>query len=220
MIEFFQITGSTSFAVRCALEEIGVEYDAVDIAPYDREQPPDFASVNPWRSVPALRDGEAEVYETGACLLFLAERFPEAGLAPPLGDPSRGSYLRWLAWLADTFRPLWERIMAPFFFTDRVAARRARQGLRGSRARRRVPGAGARGPGTGAWAIATASPTSTSTCSSAGSTASRACSSAATPCRRITRASGCAPRSPARRVGRPRRAAPRHHPERRGGRAG
>ena len=117
MIEFFQITGSTSFAVRCALEEIGVEYDAVDIAPYDREQPPDFASVNPWRSVPALRDGEAEVYETGACLLFLAERFPEAGLAPPLGDPSRGSYLRWLAWLADTFRPLWERIMAPFFFT-------------------------------------------------------------------------------------------------------
>ena len=78
-IEFFQITGSTSFAVRCALEEIGVEYDAVDIAPYDREQPPDFASVNPWRSVPALRDGEAEVYETGACLLFLARRAPEAG---------------------------------------------------------------------------------------------------------------------------------------------
>jgi glutathione S-transferase len=117
MIEFFQITGSTSFAVRCALEEIGVEYDAIDIAPYDREQLPDFASVNPWRSVPALRDGEAEVYETGACLLYLAERFPGAGLAPPLGDPSRGSYLRWLAWLADTFRPLWERIMAPFFFT-------------------------------------------------------------------------------------------------------
>ena len=35
----------------------------------------------------------------------------------PLGDPARGSYLRWLVWLADTFRPLWERIMAPFFFT-------------------------------------------------------------------------------------------------------
>ena len=117
MIEFFQITGSTSFAVRCALEEIGVEYDAIDIAPYDRGQPPAFASVNPWRSVPALRDGEAEVYETSACLLYLAERFPAAGLSPPLGDPSRGSYLRWLAWLADTFRPLWERIMAPFFFT-------------------------------------------------------------------------------------------------------
>ena len=67
--------------------------------------------------MPALRDGEAEVYEIGACLLYLAERYPEAGIAPPLGDPARGSYLRWLVWLADTFRPLWERIMAPVFFT-------------------------------------------------------------------------------------------------------
>jgi glutathione S-transferase len=116
-IEFFQITGSSSFAVRCALEEVGVGYEAIDIAPRDRSQPPAFAAVNPWRSVPALRDGEAEVYEIGACLLYLAERFPEADLAPPLGDPARGRYLRWLVWLADAFRPLWERIMAPFFFT-------------------------------------------------------------------------------------------------------
>ena len=103
--------------MRCALEEIGVGYEAIDIAPRDRSQPLAFAAVNPWRSVPALRDGEAEVYEIGACLLYLAERFPEAGLAPPVGEPARGSYLRWLVWLADAFRPLWERIMAPFFFT-------------------------------------------------------------------------------------------------------
>ena len=117
MIEFFQITGSSSFAVRCALEEIGVDYAAIDIEPYDRAKNPELAAVNPWRSVPALRDGEAVVYEIGACLLYLAERFPEAGLAPAVGDPARGAYLRWLVWLADTFRPLWERIMAPFFFT-------------------------------------------------------------------------------------------------------
>ena len=91
--------------MRCALEEIGLEYETIDIAPYDRSQPPEFELVNPWRSVPALRDGEAEVYEIGACLLYLAERYPEAELAPPLGDPARGSYLRWLVWLADTFRP-------------------------------------------------------------------------------------------------------------------
>ena len=75
------------------------------------------AALRPWRTVPALRDGEAEVHEIGACLLYLAERFPEAGLAPTVGDPARGAYLRWLVWLADTFRPLWERIMAPRFFT-------------------------------------------------------------------------------------------------------
>jgi glutathione S-transferase len=117
VIEFFQITGSSSFAVRCALEEIGVEYEAIDIEPYNRSHWPEFEAVNPWRTVPALRDGEASVYEIGACLLYLAERFPEAALAPAVGDPARGAYLRWLVWLADTFRPLWERIMAPFFFT-------------------------------------------------------------------------------------------------------
>jgi glutathione S-transferase len=117
MIDFFQITGSSSFAVRCALEEIGVEYRAIDITPRERSAPPEFERVNPWRRVPALRDGEAEVYEIGACLLYLAERHPEAALAPALGDPARGAYLRWMVWLADSFRPLWERIMAPFFFT-------------------------------------------------------------------------------------------------------
>jgi glutathione S-transferase len=117
MIEFFQITGSSSFAVRCALEEIGGEYRAIDVVPFDRGQTPELEALNPWHTVPALRDGAAEVHEIGACLMYLAERFPDAGLAPAIGDPARGAYLRWLVWLADTFRPLWERIMAPRFFT-------------------------------------------------------------------------------------------------------
>ncbi|MFN8221816.1 MAG: glutathione S-transferase family protein [Gaiellales bacterium] len=116
-LTLFQITGSSSFAVRCALEEIGAPYEVVDILPSSRSEPASFAEVNPWRTVPALKEGDAEVYEIGACLLWLAERFPDAGLAPAVGDPARGAYLRWLVWLADTFRPLWERIMAPRFFT-------------------------------------------------------------------------------------------------------
>jgi glutathione S-transferase len=118
VIELFQITGSTSFATRAALEEIGADYTTIDIAPFERERTPEFGQVNPWRRVPAIREGEAEVYETGACLLWLAERFPDAGLAPPPGDPSRAAYLRWMVWLSDAFRPLWERIMAPRFFTS------------------------------------------------------------------------------------------------------
>jgi glutathione S-transferase len=116
-IDFYQITGSTSFAVRCALEEIGAPYRAIDVTPFERDDPPSFGELNPWRQVPALRLGEAEVYETGACLLYLAERFPEAALAPPVGDLTRGAYLRWVVWLSDSFRPLWERVMAPRFFT-------------------------------------------------------------------------------------------------------
>lgn len=117
MVELFQITGSSSFAVRCALEEIGEPYRVVDVVPFQREATPALGAANPWRRVPTLVHGEARVYEIGACLLYLAERFPAAGLQPPVGDPARGDYLRWLVWLSDTFRPLWERIMAPRFFT-------------------------------------------------------------------------------------------------------
>ena len=104
----------------------------VDIEPFERSHPASFGQVNPWRRVPAICDGETEVYETGACLLYLAERFPAAALEPPPGDPSRGAYLRWLVWLSDTFRPLWERIMAPQFFTTTDLDGRARQGPRGA----------------------------------------------------------------------------------------
>lgn len=130
MIDFYQVTGSSSFAVRCALEEIGAPYRAIDIAPADRGDPPEFGALNPWRRVPTLRDGEAAVYEIGACLLYLAERFPEAGLQPTVGDPDRGAYLRWLVWLSDSFRPLWERITAPrYFTTDADAGGVYRKGL-------------------------------------------------------------------------------------------
>ena len=84
MIELFQITGSASFAARLALEEAGAEYETVDIHPRRRDEPASFAEVNPLKRVPALREGDVAVYETGAVLLYLADRFP--GLGPAAGD--------------------------------------------------------------------------------------------------------------------------------------
>ena len=57
MIEFFQITGSASFAARIALEEAGAQYEAVNIHPRRRDEPASFAEVNPLKRVPALREG-------------------------------------------------------------------------------------------------------------------------------------------------------------------
>ncbi len=88
MLELFQITGSTSFAVRAALEEAGAEYATIDVHPRRRDEIAGFALVNPLKRVPALRDGDVRVYETSAALQYVAERFPEALLAPLPGDPS------------------------------------------------------------------------------------------------------------------------------------
>ena len=102
MLRLFQITGSASFAARAALEEAGIEYEVVNVHPRRRDEQPDFAAVNPLRRVPALRDGDELVYETGAVLLYLVERLPGRGLGPLPGDPGRGALLRWVTWLADT----------------------------------------------------------------------------------------------------------------------
>ena len=111
MIEFFQITGSASFAVRMALEEAGAEYQAVNIHPRRRDEPASFGEVNPLKRVPALREGDVTVYETGAVLLHIADRFPDRGLAPAVGDAKRPELYRWILWLADTLHPAWSPLM-------------------------------------------------------------------------------------------------------------
>jgi glutathione S-transferase len=55
--------------------------------------------------VPALRHGDALITEQVAIYLYLGDLFPEAKLAPPLGDPLRGPYLRWMVFYAACFEP-------------------------------------------------------------------------------------------------------------------
>ena len=118
MLELFQITGSCSFAARAALEEAGVGYTTVDVHPRRRDEAADFEAVNPLRRVPALRDGDELVYETGAVLLYLVERLPGRGLGPSLEEPGRGALLRWVTWLADTLHDVYHPVDVPRFLTD------------------------------------------------------------------------------------------------------
>ena len=49
-----------------------------------------------WRKSRRCRTATACVAESGAIIAYLAEKFPQAGLAPPIGEPTRGRYLQWL----------------------------------------------------------------------------------------------------------------------------
>ncbi len=55
----------------------------------------EFLQLNPFGTVPVLDDGDAAIPETGAILLHVAERFPDAGLLPR-GGAGRTQGLRWL----------------------------------------------------------------------------------------------------------------------------
>jgi glutathione S-transferase len=122
MIDFFQITGSSSFAVRAALEEGGIAYRPIDIHPRRRDETPGFRDANPLARVPTIRDGDTTVYETAAVLLYLVERFPEANLGPQPGTPGRGDLLRWMAYLSNTVHTAFYPIQMPGYFTDDPSA--------------------------------------------------------------------------------------------------
>jgi glutathione S-transferase len=88
------------------LEELGVPYNLHVINMKAGEQRrPEYLAINPMGKVPALKHGDALITEQVAIFLYLADLFPEAGLAPPIGDPLRGAYLRWLVFYAACFEP-------------------------------------------------------------------------------------------------------------------
>jgi glutathione S-transferase len=97
MIKLYFAPRTRSFTALWALEEAGLPYERVlvDItggAPKTAEH----LAVNPMGKVPALHDGEAMMAEAAAICAYVAERAPQAKLAPPPGDPRRGRYLHWL----------------------------------------------------------------------------------------------------------------------------
>jgi len=85
---------------RWMLEEVGQPYktEALDYA--TTMKAPAYLSVNPMGKVPALRHGDVVVTETAAICAYLADAFPQAGLAPPPGHRSRAPYYRWLFFTA------------------------------------------------------------------------------------------------------------------------
>ena len=83
---------------RWMLEEVGVPYrtEIVEYGPPMKSA--DYLAINPMGKVPAIRHRSTVVTEAAAICAYLADAFPEAGLAPPAGD--RGAYYRWLLFAA------------------------------------------------------------------------------------------------------------------------
>jgi len=85
---------SRAVIAKWMLDECGADYRIVpiDLAIGENKRT-EYLKVNPAGKLPALVDGEARIFENVAICLYLADRFPEANLAPQIGDPRRGRYL-------------------------------------------------------------------------------------------------------------------------------
>ena len=97
---------SRSTAALTLLEELGADYELHVLDQKKGEQrKAEYLAVNPMGKVPAIRHGEAVVTEQVAVFLYLADLYADAGLAPAIGDPLRGPYLRWIVFYGSSFEP-------------------------------------------------------------------------------------------------------------------
>src|ERR1022692_4274853 len=90
--------GYGSAPVEAALTLIGLDYRVEEGAAWTAATAPDgLAAVNPMRQIPALILPSGELMtESAAILIWLADAFPAAGLAPPVESPIRPAFLRWM----------------------------------------------------------------------------------------------------------------------------
>ncbi|THD54197.1 glutathione S-transferase family protein [Phenylobacterium sp.] len=108
--------GTASMAVHWALIELAVPFEAVrlDFDAADQRNPT-YLRLNPAGRVPTLVIDGAPYSESAALLMLLAERHPQAGLAPAPGDPQRARWLETMVFLANTVSPA----MRDWFYADK-----------------------------------------------------------------------------------------------------
>jgi len=109
MYTLYYVPGSASMVVHQALLEIGVPYrpEMVDLEK-NAQRSPEYLRLNPMGKVPTLVIDGKPYFESAALLMILAERHPEAKLAPPPGSELRAAWYQWIAFftnaLGSTYR--------------------------------------------------------------------------------------------------------------------
>jgi glutathione S-transferase len=105
-VTLFHAPNTRSSGALLLLEELGAPYKlhVLNMKAGEQRQPA-YLAINPKGKVPAVLHGDALITEQVAIFLYLADLFPEAGLAPALSDRLRGPYLRWMVFYAACFEP-------------------------------------------------------------------------------------------------------------------
>lgn len=105
-IVFYHNPRSRAQMAHWMLEEVGAPYRAV-VLDFEKNEhkDPGYLAVNPMGKVPAIVHRGVTVTETAAVIAYLADAFPQAGLAPAPDDPRRGAYYRWLFFGAGCIEP-------------------------------------------------------------------------------------------------------------------
>lgn len=108
MAILFHAPHSRSSGLVALIDELGadIEIREVTVPRMDGGGARDPANPHPEGKVPYLVDGVERLRERGAIILYLTDKYPEAGLGPVEGQPGRGAYLSWLFYYQGVIEPV------------------------------------------------------------------------------------------------------------------
>tara|TARA_B100000676_G_C18078225_1_gene849232 strand:- start:1118 stop:1735 length:618 start_codon:yes stop_codon:yes gene_type:complete len=122
MLTIYHAPRTRAFRVIWGCEELGIDYTLVkvDFSPEYRATP-EWRALNPVGKVPVMHDGDLTMFESGAMLQYVLDRYGEGRLQPAPGSHEHALYLQW-SWFAEsTFaRPLGEIVNHKRAFGDDV----------------------------------------------------------------------------------------------------
>lgn len=103
MLALYYYPGNASLLPHMMLREIGVPFEMRLVNRDENAQKSaEYLKLNPNGRIPVLVDGDLVLFETAAIALHLADKFPEAGLAPALGTKERAEFYKWMVHLSNT----------------------------------------------------------------------------------------------------------------------
>jgi glutathione S-transferase len=109
-LKIYHVPGTRSVRVIWLCEELGIplEIEEVSFAAEFRLSP-EWLAKNPVGKVPVLEDGDLSMFESGAMVQYILDRYGEGRLQPTIGTPEHALYLQW-SWFAEATmaRPLGE----------------------------------------------------------------------------------------------------------------
>ncbi|MFO1316999.1 MAG: glutathione S-transferase family protein [Burkholderiales bacterium] len=117
MLALYYYPGNASLTPHMLLEEIGVPFELRRVdREHDAHKSAEYLKLNPMGQIPVLVDGDLVLYETAAIGLYLADAYPDARLAPPLGTAERAHYYKWFVWCTNTLQAM----LMHYFYPERM----------------------------------------------------------------------------------------------------
>ncbi|HAX89106.1 MAG TPA: glutathione S-transferase [Cyanobacteria bacterium UBA11370] len=109
-MKLYYIATTRAMRPRWLLEEMGSPYELIHVTMAMTQQP-EYCQLHPHRKVPVLVDDDVTIFESAAICAYLADKYPEKGLAPLPLTPTRGYYYQWLFYAPLTLEPPVEQFM-------------------------------------------------------------------------------------------------------------